>query len=310
MNQVIIYLLSIWVVNSQTIHNNPPALPFQISPFITYLLPQTYSPQFHSFPQKQLRYITPANTQLLSYPVRKLALNPNLYLDSRALCSLCSCSSDYGCAYNCHKCPALCYSCSCSSSLGCRYNCDKCQKNDGNSVEETTSIEVLNIGKPSVQEVLTIPQECTGLQAESELCTWGPICQTIKDGYFPNCGYDCNTCKFSSNGIDTESNKQENDKQENGKQEIDKQEIDKEENDKQENDKQEIDKQENDKQENDKQENDKQENITPENNEEEKDDKENDEQEENKQENEDECLVLENDLSKPIILVAICLWIV
>merc|ERR1719447_2737974 len=51
-------------------------------------------------------------------------------ISPRARCSNCDCSSDFGCSYNCDKCPALCKTCSCVTSLGCHYNCDKCQTTD------------------------------------------------------------------------------------------------------------------------------------------------------------------------------------
>jgi len=57
--------------------------------------------------------------------------SPLPYLDARALCSFCSCDSDFGCGYNCDKCTAICLSCDCESSLGCKYNCDKCEESGG-----------------------------------------------------------------------------------------------------------------------------------------------------------------------------------
>jgi len=156
------------------------------------LTPVLASPDFLSYSPP---YVLPAHTSLIQSPLRTLSLFPDLYRDSRAICSFCSCASDYGCAYNCHKCPALCYTCDCSSSLGCRYNCDKCQGTAGGTIGQTNPPTTISTG----QQAITVPEGCEGLQAEAELCTWGSICETIKNAQFPNCDYDCNTCKFSSN---------------------------------------------------------------------------------------------------------------
>ena len=122
--------------------NTPQLIPTQFSPFFSYLLPQNYHQYPPSHPSSSPSYVLPAHTSLIQSPLKTLSLFPDLYRDSRAICSFCryppssflmisgycfSCATDYGCAYNCHKCPALCYTCDCSSSLGCRYNCDKCQ---------------------------------------------------------------------------------------------------------------------------------------------------------------------------------------
>jgi len=64
------------------------------------------------------------------------------------------------------------------------------------------------------QQGITVPEGCEGLQAEAELCTWGSICETIKNAQFPNCDYDCKTCKFSSN---EKGNGQENENKEENK---------------------------------------------------------------------------------------------
>merc|ERR550519_2003258 len=60
----------------------------------------------------------------------------------RARCSSCDCNSDFGCSYNCDKCPALCKTCSCVTSLGCHYNCDKCQATNNQEVEPPVIVAV------------------------------------------------------------------------------------------------------------------------------------------------------------------------
>jgi len=199
MNQAVgLCLLSIVTTKSQIPLLSPQIIPAQFSPFLSYLHPQSYAQYPSSQLQNpQLPYIVPAHTSLIQSPLKTLSIFPNLYRDSRALCSFCSCATDYGCAYNCHKCPALCYTCDCSSSLGCRYNCDKCQETAGGEIQETKPPTIPSTGLISVK----IPAGCEGLQAEAELCTWGQICETIKNAQFPNCGYDCSTCKFASNTV-------------------------------------------------------------------------------------------------------------
>merc|ERR1719365_249981 len=57
--------------------------------------------------------IFPSSTSPLLYQASSpVAISP------RARCSSCDCSSDFGCSYNCDKCPALCKTCSCLTSLG------------------------------------------------------------------------------------------------------------------------------------------------------------------------------------------------
>merc|ERR1719474_281867 len=194
MNQAVCSLIfMLATADSQFVPQPLVDLTISHSPFLNYLKPDPYSGNFG--PQSTLHYITPAHTTWFQSPIRTLAVFPNLYRDSRALCSLCSCTNDYGCAYNCHKCPALCYTCNCSSSLGCRYNCDKCQKNAASgSSDQVNAVSEVSHGSTTP---IKIPPGCNGLKAEAELCTWGPICQSIKDSHFPNCGYDCNTCEFS-----------------------------------------------------------------------------------------------------------------
>merc|ERR550519_1320854 len=93
--------------------------------------------------------IFPSSTSPLLYQ----AASP---VSPRARCSSCDCSSDFGCSYNCDKCPALCKTCSCVTSLGCHYNCDKCQATDNQEVEPPVIVAVgdLNDGDGEGSPVL------------------------------------------------------------------------------------------------------------------------------------------------------------
>merc|ERR1712038_2038170 len=95
-------------------------------------LPASPLPQF---------LLRPSSSSLFSPPFPPLifpsSTSPILYqasspvaISPRARCSSCDCISDFGCSYNCDKCPALCKTCSCVTSLGCHYNCDKCLGNN------------------------------------------------------------------------------------------------------------------------------------------------------------------------------------
>jgi hypothetical protein len=64
----------------------------------------------------------------------------------------------------------------------------------GGDKDGTKPPTVADTGLQSIK----IPAGCEGLQAEAELCTWGVICETIKDAQFPSCDYDCSTCTFST----------------------------------------------------------------------------------------------------------------
>merc|ERR1719500_2215618 len=95
-----------------------PAAPSSFSPFPPLIFPSSTSP---------LLYQASASS-----PV-----------SPRARCSSCDCSSDFGCSYNCDKCPALCKTCSCVTSLGCHYNCDKCQETDNQEAVDPPVIVVV-----------------------------------------------------------------------------------------------------------------------------------------------------------------------
>ena len=34
----------------------------------------------------------------------------------------------------------------------------------------------------------------------SDLCSWGPSCELVKDTQFPQCNYNCATCKLEGSG--------------------------------------------------------------------------------------------------------------
>ena len=74
---------------SQVFIPAPQKFSLQYSPFLNYLQPQTYSHHLNSLPPNQLSYIVPAHTSLINSPLKTLSVFPNLYRDSRALCSLC-----------------------------------------------------------------------------------------------------------------------------------------------------------------------------------------------------------------------------
>jgi len=132
-------------------------------------------------------------------------------LDPRALCSFCSCDSDFGCAYNCNKCEALCFTCDCDTSLGCQYNCDKCENRDStgtldtiddnqDSGDETSDSSLSSPSSPSAPASATAVVAGDGCEAlkssQLELCLWGPSCKSIVSNLFPNCNYNCNTCQL------------------------------------------------------------------------------------------------------------------
>merc|ERR1712223_1121654 len=94
----------------------PPASSFS-SHFPPLVYPSSTSPVLYQAPASQ------SNPALL-YQAGPISASP------RARCSSCDCSADFGCSYNCDKCPALCKTCSCVTSLGCHYNCDKCLGNN------------------------------------------------------------------------------------------------------------------------------------------------------------------------------------
>merc|ERR1719483_1318399 len=148
MNQAVgLCLLSIVTTKSQISLISPQIIPAQFSPFLSYLHPQSYAQYPSSQLQNpQLPYIVPAHTSLIQSPLKTLSIFPNLYRDSRALCSFCSCATDYGCAYN----------------------CDKCQETAGGEIQETEPPTIPSTGLISVN----IPAGCEGLQAEAELCKW------------------------------------------------------------------------------------------------------------------------------------------
>merc|ERR1740137_40715 len=51
-------------------------------------------------------------------------------VNTRVICSACSCDDDFFCAFNCPKCStdSFCSSCNCRTSLGCARNCASCQQ--------------------------------------------------------------------------------------------------------------------------------------------------------------------------------------
>merc|ERR1719427_86900 len=118
MNQAVFTLLLLaWGASSQSNKTPPHVAPVHRSPFLHYMLPPLHTLQYQPYTsQYQVPYTAPAHTHPIvspahTYPIVSPAntypiVSPSLYRDTRALCSLCSCATDYGCAYNCHKCPA------------------------------------------------------------------------------------------------------------------------------------------------------------------------------------------------------------
>jgi len=140
---------------------------------------------------------------------------------TRALCDICSCESDYGCAYNCHKCKAKCLDCDCSTSIGCKYNCDKCEDtssssgnaNEGSSNSDSSGASTggaSSSGETSANDngasdasagldASSSSVDCNAIkESQLELCMWGPSCQTVLSAIFPSCNYDCNTCTLKT----------------------------------------------------------------------------------------------------------------
>merc|ERR1719219_778309 len=123
-------------------------------------LPASPLPQF---------LLRPSSSSLFSPPFPPLifpsSTSPILYqasspvaISPRARCSSCDCISDFGCSYNCDKCPALCKTCSCVTSLGCHYNCDKCQTSDN----QIAPVDLYPPVIVAVGEDLALPDEGEG----------------------------------------------------------------------------------------------------------------------------------------------------
>merc|ERR1719327_1455798 len=113
-------------------------LPLPSHPLPQFLLrPNSIFPPAVSFSSHFPPLVYPSSTSHLLYQAPGSQSKPGLLYQAgpisaspRARCSSCDCSADFGCSYNCDKCPALCKTCSCVTSLGCHYNCDKCLGNN------------------------------------------------------------------------------------------------------------------------------------------------------------------------------------
>merc|ERR1719483_2033905 len=80
------------------------------------LLPSNY------IPSNYLPSYVPTPYQFSQYPAYGV--------NTRVICSACSCDDDFFCAFNCPKCStdSFCSSCNCRTSLGCARNCASCQQ--------------------------------------------------------------------------------------------------------------------------------------------------------------------------------------
>merc|ERR1719356_2386967 len=106
-------------------------LPFPADPLPQFLLRPNFFPPASPFSSHFPPLVYPSSTSALLYQAPGSKSNPGpISASPRARCSSCDCSADFGCSYNCDKCPALCKTCSCVTSLGCQYNCDKCLGNN------------------------------------------------------------------------------------------------------------------------------------------------------------------------------------
>jgi len=103
----------------------------------------------------------------------------------RALCSSCSCTTDFGCSYNCDKCPALCQTCSCTASLGCFYNCDKCQNGAAGLVNQEGSVEAIG-EQADISDIQSVPspdnQDSSSDPEEDEAPGTGPVLANVEGG--------------------------------------------------------------------------------------------------------------------------------
>ena len=91
-------------------------LPLPSHPLPQFLLrPNSIFPPASSFSSHFPPLVYPSSTSPLLYQAPASQSNPGLLYQAgpisaspRARCSSCDCSADFGCSYNCDKCPALC----------------------------------------------------------------------------------------------------------------------------------------------------------------------------------------------------------
>ena len=91
-------------------------LPLPSHPLPQFLLrPNSIFPPASSFSSHFPPLVYPSSTSPLLYQAPASQSKPGLLYQAgpisaspRARCSSCDCSADFGCSYNCDKCPALC----------------------------------------------------------------------------------------------------------------------------------------------------------------------------------------------------------